>query len=452
LWQRAPIERLADRLAAWMTPAAVALSLLTFAFWSWQADAETGLAHALAVLLIACPCALGIATPLTLWVALGRAAGAGVILRSTAVLEGLAQIRQAFFDKTGTLTRRPIRLQAVLADGLSEADLLARVAAVERYSEHPLAQAIVMTQMGGNTDGVIPAPLHGVLLNNQSPLSTLHSPLSNFQSLPGRGVTAEVAGVAVFVGSRHLMDEQGLELPPALGVQQQVWQQQGLSVIFAGWEGRVRGVLGLGESIRAEVSETLAGLSKLGIAAAVLTGDDAPAGARWQGQLGIPVLAEQRPEDKLRVLQAAGEGVLMVGDGINDGPALAAATVGIGVVQGTDVAQAAAGAILLADDLRAIPWLVSLARLAMHKIRQNLAWAFIYNFIGLTLAVAGLLQPAIAALLMVLNSLMVTRNGLRLRNAEIGAWQAESTDAQPFDPSQDRSPLPNRPDFIPSHV
>ncbi len=445
LWQRAPIERLADRLAAWMTPAAVLLALITFGFWTWRADAETGLVHALSVLLIACPCALGIATPLTLWVALGRAAGAGVILRSTAVLEGLAQIRHAFFDKTGTLTRRPIRLQAVLADGLDEADLLARVAAIERRSEHPLAQALVqaanpveMTQSEGNT-------IEKTLPNNQYPIT-------NFRSLPGRGVTAEIDGEAVFVGSRHLMNEQRLEMSPSLRAQHQAWQQQGLSVIFAGWDGKVRGVLGLGESVRAEVSETLAGLSKLGIPVSILTGDDAQAGERWQRQLGIPVLAEQRPEDKLRVLQEAGDGVLMVGDGINDGPALAAATVGIGVVQGTDVAQAAADAILLSDDLRAIPWLVSLSQLAMHKIRQNLAWAFVYNLVGLTLAVCGLLQPSIAAVLMVLNSLLVTRNGLRLRNAAIGDWQAEPANLHSFDATQDKSPLPNLPELTPTHV
>jgi len=231
---------------------------------------------------------------------------------------------------------------------------------------------------------------------------------------------AEMDGDVIAVGSRGLMAEQGLALPGELAEQATGWQAAGLSVVYAGWAGRVRGVLGLGEEIRPEVAATLRELAGLQIGVTVLTGDDMAAGQRWQQQLGVPVLAEQRPEDKLAALRAAGrrgrhDGVLMVGDGINDSPALAAATVGIGLVHGADVAQSAAAVILLRDDLRAIPWLIVLARQALGKVRQNLAWAFVYNLAGLGLAVTGHMQPAIAALLMVANSALVTWNGLRLR-------------------------------------
>ncbi len=412
LWRRAPVERLADRLAAWMTPGAVLLALATFAFWSWRSGPEAGLVNALSVLLIACPCALGIATPLTLWVGLGRAAEAGVILRSTAALEGLARIRHAFFDKTGTLTQPPIRLLAVATDDGDQDDFLARVVAVESLSEHPLAQAVVAGIRGQQTEGSgqedEPA--------SQPRASGLQLPASDFRALPGRGAVARINGSELAVGSRALMSEAGLALGDTLAQRAASWQADGLTVVYAGWDGRVRGILGLGEQVRPEAATALRQLQAMGIGVTVLTGDDAAAGRRWQQALGVPVLAEQRPEDKLARLRAAGDGVLMVGDGINDGPALAAATVGIGMVAGADVAQSAAEVILLNDDLRTIPWLIGLARQALGKVRQNLIWAFIYNLVGLALAVTGHLQPSIAALLMVANSALVTWNGLRLRN------------------------------------
>ncbi|MFN8494737.1 MAG: cation-translocating P-type ATPase [Caldilineaceae bacterium] len=400
LWQRSATERLADRLAAWMTPAALLVAGATFAFWAWHTGPETGLIYALSVLLIACPCGFGIATPLTLWIGLGRAAEAGVLLRNTGVLEGLATARHCFFDKTGTLTQRPIRLQAVATAGLDEATFLAYVRSVEAASEHPLAQAIV---------NGIDSSLH------HSSLITHHEPISNFRALPGRGVTGQVDNTTIWVGSRSFMDEQALTLPLPLAEQAAAWQQQGLTVVYAGWESQVMGLLGLGEVARAEAVTTLAQLQTMGLQATVLTGDDVLAGQRWERLLGVPVYAAQRPEDKLAQLTGTGEGVVMVGDGINDGPALAAATVGIAVGQGTDVAQAAADAILLQDNLAAIPWLIHLARAAMRKVRQNLAWALIYNLVGVGLAVTGYLQPALAALLMVVSSLFVTSNALRLR-------------------------------------
>ncbi len=407
MWQRAPVERQADKLAAWLVPLAVILALATFAFWTWQDSMDIGLIHALAVLLIACPCALGIATPLTLWVGLGRATRSGVILRYTGVLEQLAETSQIYFDKTGTLTKRPIRLQEVAVDGVAEADFLMRAAAIEAMSEHPLGQAIAAGAEKQLGEGVL------------SP----HA--EHFRAFPGQGVCGVVAGDEVWIGNHRLMEQQGLEMPEGLADTAVSWQNDGLTVAYAGWNGRVRGLLGLGETARAEAGETIADLQKLNVTVTILTGDSAAAGRRWQDILGVPVYAEQQPEDKVNRLKTVGKEAAMVGDGINDGPALAAASVGIAVRQGTDVAQSAAAVILLHDDLRAVPWLMALSRVAMRKVRQNLAWAIGYNAIGLVLAVSGLLQPSLAALLMVFSSVIVTTNALRLRNTDLGSLSFE---------------------------
>jgi heavy metal translocating P-type ATPase len=395
LWQRAPTERLADRLAALMMPAAVVIAGGTFAYWTAWAGPETGLLHALAVLLIACPCALGIATPLALWVALGRAAEAGVILRGTAALERLAGVRHLFFDKTGTLTRQPFRLLAVSAVEVTETAFLARVAAVESSSEHPLAHAIVGAARQRGLD--LPA-------------------VADVRAVPGQGVGGWLGETRVWVGNERLMRAQRLAISASLAeMADTLRQQQGLCVVYAGWDGRVVGLLGLGEEARPEAAETVRSLQGLGLEVAVVTGDDAAAGARWQHRLGVPVFAEQRPEDKLARLYTAPGPVAMVGDGINDGPALAAG-VGLALSHGTDVAHAAADIILVRDDLRAVPWLVALARMAMRRVHQNLAWAFVYNLAGLALAVTGQLQPVLAAVAMLLSSVIVTANALRLRH------------------------------------
>jgi heavy metal translocating P-type ATPase len=399
LWQRSPVERLADKVAALMVPTAVFLAAITFIYWSNQLGFEIGLIYALSVLLIACPCALGIATPLTLWLGLGRAADLGIILRQTGVLEQLARVNQLFLDKTGTLTQRPLQLQAVSTMALSSADFMAWVTAVEAKSEHPVAQSIVAA------DEALPGKTPQVEM---------------FRALPGKGVTALVNDLPVWIGSYRLMMSQNMTFSAELANTVRQWQQQGLMVIYAGWSGHVQGVLGLGERLRPETAVTLQAIQAMNIPVAVLTGDDEIAGRRWQAQLGIPVWATLTPQDKVAHLRAAGPGTLMVGDGINDGPALAAATVGIAVSQGADVAQEAADAILIQQNLRAVPWLIQLARRTMQIVRQNLIWAFIYNVVGLGLALTGHLQPALAALLMVLSSAVVTGNALRLRQFPIG--------------------------------
>jgi P-type E1-E2 ATPase len=224
-----------------------------------------------------------------------------------------------------------------------------------------------------------------------------------------------VNGQPVWAGSRRLMTAVNLHLSDHLAEQARAWQAQGLMVIYAGWDGCVQGIIGLGERLRPETAVTIQQLQSMNVQTAVLTGDDEIAGQRWQQKLGVPVQAALAPADKVAHLRAAGPGTLMVGDGINDGPALAAASVGIAVSQGTDVAQEAADAILIQQNLTAVPWLIQLSRKTMRTVRLNLAWAFFYNVVGLGLAVSGHLQPALAALLMVLSSAVVTGNALRLR-------------------------------------
>ncbi|WP_420628251.1 heavy metal translocating P-type ATPase [Candidatus Leptofilum sp.] len=403
LWQRAPVERLADKVAGLMVPTAVFLATLTFIYWSTQVGFETGLIHALSVLLIACPCALGIATPLSLWLSLGRASELGIILRQTGVLEQLAQVNHVFFDKTGTLTQRPLQLADVAVDGVVRDQFLAWVTAVEAKSEHPIAQSIVA---GAAYVGELPT-------------------VTAFRALPGKGVTALVNDMPMWVGSQRLMMAVNLSLSPRLATMALHWQAQGLMVIYAGWAGEVQGIVGLGEQLRPETAVTLQMLRSLGLEISVLTGDGEMAGHRWQQQLGVSVHAAQTPADKVAWLEAVGPGSLMVGDGINDGPALAAAGVGIAVSQGTDVAQEAADAILIQHNLTAVPWLIQLARRTMQTVKQNLVWAFVYNVVGIGLAITGHLQPALAALLMVLSSAIVTGNALRLRKFPLASVQAE---------------------------
>ncbi len=394
LWQRAPVERLADRLAAWMVPLAVVLAAGTFVYWSARSGYEVGLMHALSVLLIACPCALGLATPLTLWVGLQRASEQGILVRNTGVLERLAKIRRVFFDKTGTLTTSSFALRALQTVSEDGETLLARVAAAESPARHPLAEAIVNAARDRGLDILSPR---------------------EFEARPGRGVVARVNGTLVYVGNERLLEQLGISLPPSLRQTAEALRQAGMCTVFAGWDGQVQGVLGLDEVPRSDVQATMRELKALGCEIEVLTGDDEEAGRRWQEMLNVPVQAGLTPEEKLARIENCSEPAAVVGDGINDGPALAAAEVGITLGQGTDVARAAAEVILLRDSLLAVPWLVRMARAVMRKVRQNLAWAFVYNIIGLGLAVTGHLQPVIAAFAMVASSVIVTTNALRLQ-------------------------------------
>lgn len=402
LWARSPLERTVDKLSAWMTPAALALATLAFLYWNYVSNAERGLLVALSVLLIACPCALGLATPLTLWLSLERAAASGAILRSAAALEGLAKAKKIFFDKTGTLTQLPMKLQAFHPD---TPEFLQTVASIENESEHPLARAIVDYAKAQDIRLVKP---------------------SAFKSLPALGVRGELQinekKISIVVGSLRLMFNEGLNLSEELNQQAQTWKAAGWVVVYAAWGGKIQGLIGLGETIREEAQETMAQLQARHLELGVLTGDEISAGERWQKTLGIPVQAALTPEEKMARLS---ENTAMVGDGINDAPALAAAQVGLAMNHGTDVARSAADIVLMRDDLRMVAWLVDLSREAMKRVRQNLGWAVVYNLFGVALAMAGLLRPVFAALAMVASSVFVTANAMKMNKFPLFEKAAE---------------------------
>ena len=314
-------------------------------------------------------------------------------MRSTAALEQLAGVKKFFFDKTGTLTKLPMQVSGIFSS-VDEKEFLRVVASAESASEHPLAQAIVNAAKKRRFKLARPA---------------------EFKALPGLGLISNFDEKRIVIGSARLMSAEGLKMSARIKKQAEAWKDAGQVVVYAGWGGRVVGLIGLGETVRDEASHTINELKSRGFEMGVLTGDDLVAGKRWQKILDIPVRAALSPNEKMTHLAG---GAAMVGDGINDGPALAAAKVGIAMRNGTDVAGAAADVILLRDDLRALPWLVDLSRAAMQRVRENLGWAFIYNVIGIGLAMAGLMQPVLAALAMVMSSIFVTANAMRMKNFE----------------------------------
>lgn len=393
LWARSPLERMVDKLAAWMTPAALALAAVTFLIWNHFGGAEKGLIVALSVLLIACPCALGLATPLTLWLSLERAAESGVILRNTAVFERLAKVKRVFFDKTGTLTQLPMKVQEIfVVNEDDEMKFLQQAASIENESEHPLARAVVEYAKTREIKLIKP---------------------ETFKMIPAFGVLGRLptSGASIAVGSARHMSAERLDMPAEVDAQAKAWKEAGRVVVYAGWAGRVRGIFSLGETIREEAQGALSELQSSGLELGVLTGDEISAGERWQKTLGIPVQAALTPDEKMKRLTGD---AAMVGDGINDGPALAAAMVGMAMNRGTHVARAASDVVLMRDDLRVVPWLFDLSNEAMKRVRQNLGWAVVYNLAGVGLAMAGLLQPVFAALAMVMSSVFVTSNAMKM--------------------------------------
>ena len=400
VWQRSPAEKLADRVAARMVYAAIAVAALTFSGYFLAVDLETALLNSLSVLLIACPCALGIATPLTLRQAFNRAAENGVLLRRAGLLEKLPAVKTIYFDKTGTLTEPRHQVRELLCDDAREGEIQRLAAALEGHTKHPIGAAI--REYAGPAGGV-------------------HA--KDLRAVPGRGVTGTIAGRRVAIGSRAFIEEKNLAISQQLAGQIDRAEETGGITVYMGWNGRVRGVFVIAERLRPEAKGVLDELKTLGLVPGVLTGDSKAAGMRWEARLGVPVHAALSPEDKLAILGTA-EGAVMVGDGINDGPALAAAAVGIALQGGTDLAQSAAEITLVDDDLTAVPWLYRLGMATRRRLRQNLIWAIAYNVLGMGLAAAGLLQPVLAALAMVLSSLLVTRNALGLRKFD--GWKRRS--------------------------
>jgi Cu+-exporting ATPase len=415
---RAPIQRLADQVAAWFVPAVVVAAALTFLAWAVvgpQPRLLHGLVNAVAVLIIACPCAIGLATPMSIMVGSARAAAAGILSKDAEALELMARVDTVVVDKTGTLTAGRPRLTSVLpAPGTDAATLLQLAASVEMHSEHPLAQAIVA---GAVERGV------AVL------------PATDFRAHAGSGVEGQAHGQRVAVGSAAFLARLGTE-PGSLADQAEALRRDGASAVFvaAGAPGqslRGLGVLAVADPIKESTPEALAQLKAEGVRVVMLSGDSRATAEAVARKLGIDeVLAEVLPEDKgetIQRLRAAGRVVAMAGDGINDAPALALAHVGIAMGTGTDVAMESAGITLVQGDLRGIAKARRLSRATLRNIRQNLWFAFLYNALGVPVA-AGVLYPAfglllspmIASVAMSLSSVSVIANALRLRHVDLG--------------------------------
>ena len=400
---KAAIQRLADRICSVFVPAVLACSALTLAGWLLDgAAAEHAVSAALAVLIIACPCALGLATPAALVVASGRGAQLGVFIKGYQALESSRVIDTVVLDKTGTVTTGQMTVASVQAvPGTGRADLLRYAGSVEQASEHAVAAAITALARTGTPE---PLPL---------------ADADGFTALPGLGARGVVDGHEVVVGRSQLFADRGLEVPADLAGWCGAREQAGCTTVLVGWDGATRGAFAVTNAVKPSAASAVAGLRRLGLRPVLLTGDNAATARAVAATAGIEeVISEALPAAKARVvagLQAAGRPVAMVGDGVNDGPALAAARLGLALGSGTDVAICAADMILLRDDLGAVPDAIALARATFRTIRANLAWAFCYNLLAIPLAAFGFLNPLVAAATMTLSSVFVVWNSLRLR-------------------------------------
>jgi P-type Cu+ transporter len=409
---RAPIQGLVDKVASVFVPTVAGIAAITFVLWYFMGP-EPRLAYAIvnavAVLIIACPCALGLATPMSIMVGVGRGAQAGVLVRDAEALERLGQVKCLVVDKTGTLTEGRAQVTDVFPDtGFDESSLLHLAASLERSSEHPLAAAIVRA-----------AEAKQITLDE----------VAGFRSVTAGGVAGRLGGRMVMVGKAKFLEAEGIAAAP-MSERSGKLQAEGKTVLFVAVDGRAAGVIAAADSIRATTAEAVAQLHALGVKLVMATGDNFRTAEVVARKLGIDDFeAEVDPAGKIakvRLLQQAGNLVAMAGDGINDGPALAAADVGIAMGTGTDVAMQSAGITLVKGDLRAIAKAIRLSRATMRNIRQNLAFAFVYNLIGVPIA-AGvlfpffgiLLSPMIAGLAMSLSSVSVVTNALRLRRLRL---------------------------------
>jgi Cu+-exporting ATPase len=410
---RAPIQGLADKVAGWFVPTVIGIALLTFGMWAWLGPEPRfayAIVNAVAVLIIACPCALGLATPMSIMVGVGRGAQAGVLIKDAGAMERMEKVNTLVVDKTGTLTEGKPRLTSIIpAEGVLENELLAAAAAVEAHSEHPLAAAIVR---GAAERGMKPGSV------------------ADFESTTGGGVSGEVGGQKVLIGKAPFLKSRNITGLEALEARAAELQQEGQGAMFVAIDGRAAGILAVSDPIKESTQSAIEQLHQLGIKVIMLTGDNERTARAVAQKLGIDEVEAgvepQHKNERVRKLREQGAVVAMAGDGINDAPALAAADVGIAMGTGTDVAMESAGITLMKGDLRGIEKAIRLSRAMMSNIRQNLFFAFIYNAAGIPIA-AGLLypffglllSPMIAGAAMSLSSVSVIANALRLRRLSI---------------------------------
>jgi P-type Cu+ transporter len=409
--QKAAIQRLADRISGVFVPAILVLAVLTLA--GWLAAGSTGqqaFSAGLAVLIIACPCALGLATPAALVVASGRGAQLGIFIKGHEALESSRSVDTVVLDKTGTVTTGVMAVTEVApAAGTSRTDLLRHAGAVEQASEHAVAAAI--SAAARRELGPLP-------------------PADGFTALPGLGARGAVDGHEVIVGREKLLRDRGLEMSAELAERCAGWEQAGRTVVLAGWDGQARGAIAVADTVKLSAAAAIQALRRLGLRTILLTGDNRATADAVAAEAGIgEVIAGAMPAGKVAAiedLQAQGRTVAMVGDGVNDGPALATADLGLAIGTGTDVAICAADMILLRDDLNAVAQAIKLARATLATIRRNLGWAFGYNIAAIPLAAAGFLNPLIAGAAMAASSAFVVGNSARLRQFGVPATTRRS--------------------------
>jgi Cu+-exporting ATPase len=393
---KAPVQRLVDRVSAVFVPVVVGVAVLTFlAWWLAAGDAQAGLLAAVSVLVIACPCALGLATPTAIMAGTGAAARAGILIKDAEALERAHRITTIVFDKTGTLTvGRPRVTAIVAAAGIQERDVLRSAAAAQQGSEHPLARAVL----------------------ERAALETASlPPLDSFKALPGRGIAAQADGRAILIGTARLMQERGIDVSAIASAP----ELAGHTVMYVAVGGSLLGAIAAGDTVRPEARRAVERLHGLGIETVMLTGDNpAAAQAIAQAVQIETVIADVLPDAKAREvarLKQAGRVVAMVGDGVNDAPALAAADIGIAMGTGSDIAMQTAGITLMRGDLGLVAGAIEASRATYAKIRQNLFWAFFYNIVGIPVAALALLNPVIAGGAMAFSSASVVTNSLWLR-------------------------------------
>ncbi|NLB51388.1 MAG: copper-translocating P-type ATPase [Syntrophomonadaceae bacterium] len=405
---KAPIQKIADQVAGVFVPVVLGIAIVTFIIWYLTgAGVNKSLISAVAVLVIACPCALGLATPTAIMVGTGKGAENGILIKGGEHLETAYKLNTVVLDKTGTITRgKPEVTDVVSLGGLDENILLKMAAQAEKSSEHPLGQAIY--EKGRQVYGEI-------------------DDAESFEAIPGRGIKAVIDGKEIYVGTRKLMGEKGIDARAVENAISQL-EDQGKTVMLMAVEGKLESILAVADTIKENSREAIADLKSMGIEVYMITGDNKRTADAIARQAGIStVMAEVLPENKaeeIEKLQAQGRIVAMVGDGINDAPALAVANIGMAMGTGTDIAMEAADITLMRGDLRTIPASIRLSRQTMRKIKQNLFWAFIYNIIGIPFAALGMLSPIIAGAAMAFSSVSVVTNSLSLKK---------------FDPSQSKN-------------